>query len=100
MKTTLIVLSTIEVLVLVLVLAGYLIAISQTLRRISQTLGLVTFGVRAIEQQTAPVGTLLADINAALEEAARIAGVSANEPTMRDSGSDGVEHHREPEVRT
>lgn len=100
MKTTLIVLSTVEVLALVLVLAGYLISIGITLRRVSHTLGLVTFGVRAIEKQTEPVGALLGDINGALEEAAAIAGVPAGKPAMASAGAGKVEHQRDPEVRT
>ncbi len=51
-------------------LAVYLIAIAATLRKISSTLGLVTFGVRAIEKQTEPIGPVLADVNAALEQVA------------------------------
>lgn len=96
MKTTLIVLSAIEVLVLVLVLAGYLIAIAATLRKVSHTLGLVTFGVRAIEKQTEPVGPLLRDINGALEAAAVIAGVPADKPATASAGAGKVEHHRDP----
>lgn len=67
MKTLLIVLTLVEVAVLVAVLAVYLIVIARQLRRISKTLGLVTFGVRAIEKQTQPIGPVLADINGALE---------------------------------
>ena len=47
MNTVLIILTLVEVLLLVLVLAGYLIVIAATLRDVSKTLGLVTFGVRA-----------------------------------------------------
>lgn len=67
MKTLLIVLTLVEVALLVAVLATYLIAIAATLRRISKTLGLVTFGVQAIERQTAPIGPVAGDINGALE---------------------------------
>lgn len=70
MKTLLIVLTLVEVAILVGVLASYLIVISATLRRVSHTLGLVTFGVRAIEAQTAPIGPVLTDVNAALEQVA------------------------------
>lgn len=56
-----------EVVLLVGVLAGYLIAIAARLRSVSTTLGSVTFGVRAIETQTAPIGPRLRDINGALE---------------------------------
>ena len=72
MKTVLIIVTLAEVLLLVLVLAGYLIVINATLRRISSTLGLVTFGVRAIEKQTEPIGPSVRDVNAALDEAAGV----------------------------
>lgn len=70
MNTVLIVLTLVEVVLLVVVLAVYLIKIAATLRHVSHTLGLVTFGVRAIEAQTAPLGPTLKDINGALEQVA------------------------------
>ena len=70
MNTVLIVLTLVEVLLLVVVLAGYLIAIAAKLRNISKTLGLVTFGVRAIESQTAPIGPALGAVNGALGQVA------------------------------
>ncbi len=70
MKRALIAATLGEVLLLVGVLAGYLIAIAETLRRVSSKLGSITFGVRAIEKQTEPVGPALRDVNAALEQAA------------------------------
>ena len=70
MKTVLIIVTLVEVALLVAVLAGYLIAIAATLRRNSKTLGLVTFGVRAIEKQTEPIGPALGGVNAALEQVA------------------------------
>jgi len=69
-NTVLIVLTLLEVLILVVVLATYLVTIAAALRRVSHTLGLVTFGVRAIEQQTASLGPVLTDVNAALEQVA------------------------------
>jgi uncharacterized protein YoxC len=69
-NTLLIVLTLAEVLIVVLVLATYLIAIAATLRKVSHTLGLITFGVRAIERQTEPIGPHLTQINAALEQVA------------------------------
>jgi uncharacterized protein YoxC len=65
-KTVLIVLTLVEVLVLVVVLATYLVLIAAKLRKVSSTLGLVTFGVRAIERQTQPIGPVLSDVNGAL----------------------------------
>ena len=70
MKTALIVVTLIEVALLVVVLAVYLVAIAGTLRKVSATLGLVTFGVRAIEKQTEPIGPVLGEINGALEQVA------------------------------
>lgn len=70
MRTLLIVLTLAELAILVVVLAVYLIAIAAALRKISHTLGLVTFGVRAIEKQTEPIGPVAADINGALEQVA------------------------------
>jgi uncharacterized protein YoxC len=70
MKTLLIVLTLVEVALLVVVLAAYLLTIAETLRKVSHTLGLVTFGVRAIEKQTEPIGPVASDINGALEQVA------------------------------
>ena len=66
MKSVLIIVTLVEVLLLVVVLATYLIIIAAKLRNVSSTLGLVTFGVRAIEKQTAPIGPVLTDVNGAL----------------------------------
>ena len=57
-------------LLLVAALAGYLIAIAATLRKVSQALARVAFGVRAIERQTEPIGPRLREINEALEQVA------------------------------
>lgn len=97
MKTTLIVLSVVEVLALVVVLAGYLIVIARSLRTTSRTLGLVTFGVRAIERQTEAVGPLLTGVNDALTSAAYAAGISLEAGGEQPQGA--VEHaRRQPEV--
>ncbi len=71
MKGTLIALTVGEVVLLVGALAGYLIAIAATLRKVSQALGRVTFGVRAIERQTEPIGAALRGVNADLEAVLR-----------------------------
>lgn len=68
MNTVLIVVTLAEVALVVVVLAVYLIAIAAMLRKVSSTLGLITFGVRAIERQTQPIGPVVRDINAALEQ--------------------------------
>lgn len=74
MDSVLIAVTLVEVVVVIAVLAIYLIAITRALRRVSQTLGLVTFGVRAIEKQTEPLGPVLRDINGALEQVAAALG--------------------------
>ena len=90
MNTVLIIVTLVEVVLLVVVLAAYLIAIAVRLRKISHTLGLVTFGVRAIEQQTAPLGPTLGDINGALEQVAgaleQVAGPEPAPPAGTASG--------------
>jgi uncharacterized protein YoxC len=69
-NTVLIIVTLVEVVLLVVVLAVYLIKIAATLRHVSHTLGLVTFGVRAIERQTEPIGPVVKGINGALEQVA------------------------------
>lgn len=49
--------------VLVVSVASILIVVLVTLRHITDTLGKVTFGVRAIAARVQPVGPLLDDIN-------------------------------------
>lgn len=70
MRKGLLIATVAEVVALVAVLAGYLVAIAAHLQRTSTTLGKVTFGVRAIESQTAPIGPALTATNAALTEVA------------------------------
>lgn len=48
---------------LVVALAAYLTWVVLLLRRIVDTLGKVTFGVRAIAHRTAPVGEVLGEVN-------------------------------------
>ncbi len=72
MKKGLIALTLGEVTVLVGALAGYLVAITRTLRRVSQTLARVTMGVRAIERQTEPIGPALQKVNADLDAVASV----------------------------
>lgn len=65
--TVLVVLTVLEALLLVGALALYLVAIIRRLRTISSILGKVAFGVRAVESQTAPIGTSVEAVNGALE---------------------------------
>lgn len=80
MTTVLIVLTLIEVLLLVAVLAGYLMLIARSLRKTARTLGLITFGVRAIEKQTQPIGPVLGEINEVLEQVGARLGVDPRPP--------------------
>ncbi len=50
-------------LVLVAALAYYLIRVVLILRRVVDTLGKVTFGVRAIAHRTQPIDPVLAEVN-------------------------------------
>ena len=67
---------------LVAALAFYLISVVIILRRAVDTLGKVTFGVRAIAHRTEPLDELLSDVNANLTAVAQaleqlVADVSA-----------------------
>ena len=92
MKTVLIVATLVEVAVLLLVLVGYLLAIARTLRTTSRTLGLITFGVRAIEKQTEPLGPVLHDINDGLEQVAAKLGLPPVEQRVGERSVEAVEH--------
>lgn len=63
MTALLIVLTIVLVAIVVAVLVSYLVAITRTLRRTTGYLGKVSFGVRAIESQTAPIGPGVVSIN-------------------------------------
>ena len=51
---------------LIAALAAYLIAVIRILHKVLDTLGKITFGVRAIAHRTEPVGPVLAKVNANL----------------------------------
>ncbi len=55
--------SLVLVAVLVVALAAYLIWVVLILRHVVDTLGKVTFGVRAIAHRTEPVGPVVTEIN-------------------------------------
>lgn len=71
MTALLIVLTLLEIVIVVGVLVAYLVAISRSLRRTAVLLGKVSFGVRAIETQCAPIGPSVLTINS------QLAGISA-----------------------
>jgi ABC-type sulfate transport system permease component len=91
-KTVLIVLTLVELGILVAVLAVYLLSIASTLRTIARTLGLVTFGVRAIEKQTEPLGPVLKDVNDSLEQVARMLGIPPAQERVGERSVEAVEH--------
>jgi hypothetical protein len=92
MKTALIVVTVVEVALVVVVLAVYLLAIAATLRTVARTLGLVTFGVRAIEKQTEPLGPVLEDINGALLQVAEALGLPPAKERVSERTVEAVEH--------
>ena len=67
MDNLLIILTLVEVLLLVLVLAGYLLAITGTLNKIASTAALIRVGVHAIDDQTRPIESEVRGINGALQ---------------------------------
>jgi len=68
--------------VLVAALAAYLIAVIRILHHVLDTLGKVTFGVRAIAHRTEPVGPVLANVNANLTAVAdALEGLVSQAPT-------------------
>ena len=67
--------------VLVAALAAYLITVIRVLHHVLDTLGKVTFGVRAIAYRTEPVGPVLANVNANLTAVAdALEGLVASAP--------------------
>ena len=92
MKTLLIVLTLAELALLVLVLALYLLSIASRLRTIARTLGLITFGVRAIEKQTEPLGPVLKDVNESLEKVASMLGLPPAKEMIGERDVEAVQH--------
>lgn len=74
MRTLLIILTAVEIALVVVVLAVYLVKIAQSLRAIAGYLGKVNFGVRAIESQCAPIGPSVTRINQQLTTIAQALG--------------------------
>ncbi len=69
--------------VLVAALAFYLLWVVVILRRLTDTLGKVTFGVRAIAHRVEPIGPVVAEINAdltAVAEALEALGADLGAP--------------------
>ena len=57
-------------LVICVALAYYLIRVIMVLRAVNDSLGKITFGVRAIAHRTAPLGELLTPVKSDLEDVA------------------------------
>lgn len=91
MTAFLIAMTIVEVLLVLGVLVAYLVAIARSLRRTARTLGRVSFGVRAIEQQCASIGPGVTTVNGQLAGVAdaldRLAGLAA--PARRRAGRSG-----------
>lgn len=73
MLELLIILTIVEILLVLGVLLGHLVAIRDSLRNTSKLLARTAFGVRAIETQAGGIGPSVARINAALDELATTA---------------------------
>jgi hypothetical protein len=65
---TQLILSLLEIVALILVLAIYLTVIGNQLRSISQNLARITFGVRAVETMCAVIGPAVDRINGNLQD--------------------------------
>jgi hypothetical protein len=70
MNDFLIVATLVEVLLLVVVLAAYLLAITGTLTKIASTARLIQIGVHAIDDQVKPIESEVRGINGALGQVA------------------------------
>lgn len=66
--TWLVVLTVVEVVLLVAVLAGYLIALTVRLDSVARSLAKVAWGVRAVESEVSSIGPSVTRINAVLAE--------------------------------
>jgi hypothetical protein len=87
-RALLVVLSLLEIVLVVAVLAGYLVAVARSLRRTAVLLGKVAFGVRAIERQVETVGAAVPPLNdrltgvsGALADLASLAGAPPAAPS-------------------
>lgn len=67
MTAVLVTLTIVEIAAVAIVLVVYLVSIARSVRRTAQTLGKVSFGVRAIETQCAAIGPSVTALNERLE---------------------------------
>ncbi len=87
MTTALVILTVVEIVLVVAVLAIYIIAVTKRLDNVSRYLGKIAFGVRAVESQTSPIGPSVVRINETLKEIDAALGPLA-EKAERLAGSD------------
>lgn len=71
-ESLLTVLTVVEIVALVVVLAIYLLIVGRQLRSISSTLAEVTWGARAVERQLRAVESNIGQVNAALTDIAEV----------------------------
>ena len=72
--TLLIVLTVVEIVLFVTVLATYLVLIHRRLTATNTNLARITFGIRAVEAQTSSIGPSVTNLNERLTEAAGVLG--------------------------
>ncbi len=87
MTALLITLTILEIVIVVGVLVAYLVAIARSLRRTTVLLGKISFGVRAIETQCAPIGPSVLTINSQL---AGIAAALGSVTALADTAAAGT----------
>ncbi len=87
MTALLVTLTLLEIVVVLLVLVFYLVAIARSLRRTSQTLAKVSFGVRAIETQCQAIGPAVLTVN---EQLTVIAGALSSLTRLATAAADGA----------
>ena len=86
MRTLLIILTVVEVVLVIAVLAYYLIQISKSLHETSRHLAKITFGVRAVETQCSTIGPNVVRINEQLTTiAGAVGGIADKAETIAES---------------
>lgn len=87
-ESLLTVLSVVEIVTLIVILAIYLLIVGRQLRSISSTLAEVTWGARAVERQLRAVRSNINGINASLGDIAEVApGLARMAETYARSGA-------------
>lgn len=89
MRTLLVALTIVEIVLVLAVLVGYLVAVAASLRRSAVILAKVSFGVRAIETQTQAIGAHVPELNKRLTGLSHGLGDLARLAAARSSGVTG-----------